>query len=155
AVRHKLTNEIAGAVINNRIPNLGAPKRQVAELLQEAVMDAYRREILLQAANQNGHYQFDGEVKIEIPNRPDLNVCLELPKNARSTITLAELDSDMRRIAEEVSPDSAKSIELKNATTSSGREVCCELPLLLQLEGDRILRLIFAPHNEATGELPA
>ena len=154
AVRNKLTKEIADAVTTSELANLIEPKRQVGELLQAMILDEQRQEILFQNVQQNGHKRFDGVIKIEIESRPDLRVRLELPAEVRSTITLAELDGDMRRIADEAADGRTQSFELASAASSSGREIYRDLPVLPQLDKDQALRLKFAPHHDSADELP-
>jgi hypothetical protein len=70
-----------------------------------------------------------------------------MPDEGRNTITLSDLESDVRCISQEIVDDDLLSVSLSKATSSSGREVHPDLPLLLQLEEDQALRLTFASNS--------
>src|SRR5205085_4057202 len=127
-----------------RLDALEEQERETAKLFRAITLERFRHEILAQAPPRRRTQKFDGEILIEVVDRPDLRVTLQPPVEAGATLTLEEIAGDLRKIGAEVTDGSTQAVELLSATTSSGREVQGYLPLLPQLEADRKLRLHFA-----------
>ena len=140
---------ITQAVIADKTDSLSASEQEVAKLLRGTLLESFRQEILAQHAPQSWRRQFDGQVLVEIVDLPELSVCWQLPAAGRESVTLAELDGDLQKIAAAVAEDETQPVCLIKATNSSGREVTRALPLLPQLAADQKLKLTFElPHDD-------
>lgn len=151
---NRMARRVEEVVTEKRNDNVGEQEREVADLLRFTILDQLRREILAQQPQPNGSRKFGPEMTIEIVGRPDLRVSLQLPSEGRSAITLTEIDRDLQHIGDEIADDSAQTMALVKATSSRGREVHRDLPLLPQLEADQTMRLTFAPNGRQDAELP-
>ena len=83
-----------------------------------------------------------------------MSISWQLPAAGQESVTLAELDGDLQKIAEAVADDKTQPVCLVKATNSSGREVTRELPLLPQLAADQKLKLTFELPHDDLRELP-
>lgn len=144
---------IAEAVKEGRLDALEEQERETAKLFRAITLERFRREILAQAPPRRAQ-KFDGEILVEVVDRPDLSISLQPPAGAGATLTLEGITGDLQRICAEVADGATQAVELLRATTSSGCEVESYLPLLPQLEADRKLRLHFAMPNVQMNELP-
>lgn len=163
-VENEMKNRISEAVAEDKAETLSAPEREVASLWRGTLLESFRQEVLSRHAPQSWREKFDGEVRVEIVDAPELSVSWELPVEGRERVTLAGLGGDLEKIAKAVEANErpetgaiameAKGVCLVKATNSRGREVVLELPLLPQLEADRHLRLEFAPLDMDAREHP-
>jgi hypothetical protein len=145
---------ITQAVIDDKTDRLSDAEQETAALLRGTLLESFRQEILAQHAPQSWRRQFDGQVLVEIVDLPELSVSWQLPAIGRESVTLAELDGDLQKIAEAVAADETQSVRLVRTTSSSGREVMRELPLLPQLGADQKLKLTFELLHDDLRELP-
>ena len=149
-----VAERIAQAVRDERLAALSVQERGVAEFLHTITLERFCQEMLEQVPSRNRSQKFGREILIEVVDRPDLHISLQLPGETRATTTLDELAGDVQSIGAEVAADALREVELLKATTSSGREVLSAMPLLPQLEADQKLCLQFGSANAMTGELP-
>jgi hypothetical protein len=152
-LRRELVKQLTESAKKGTAQNLGEEEQEVVSLLRSSTLDEFRRQIVGPATSKNGFKNFGGEVAIEIVNHPELKVRLQLPAEARAA-TLAEMVGDMQTIGKQISEETGETVALIRATTSTGREVQRNLPLLLQLEADQKLCLTFASTNKPPGDLP-
>lgn len=141
-----LAEKILQIIINGETGSLSDENDiRVANILKAEALRMIENEVFQRQAELLGNADFADVITVEVIGRGDLQISLQVPKNAQKTLSLKTVNGDIQRIADAI----GEKLRLAKAFSSAKREISASLPLLNQLEKDRKMLLLF----EAPGEI--
>jgi Domain of unknown function (DUF4407) len=105
-----------------------------AETLRRIENEIFEREAALLKKED-----FADVITVEVIGHENLQISLQVPENARKTLSLKTIGGDIQRIANEIGGN----LRLAKAFSSAKREISASLPILSQLENDCKILLEF------------
>lgn len=137
--------KILQIIINDEIVNLQDENEiRVANILKAEALRRIENESFIRQAELLENADFADVIAVEVIGHTDLQISLQVPKNAQKTLSLKTIGGDIQSIADAI----GGKLKLAKAFSSANREISASLPLLFQLEKDNKMLLQFEPLGE-------